>query len=194
MTVGRVPLVRLQTEPLAAGIKLDGVPVGLGQVDLELDFGTRTVSFADVAGYETPEPITIEVTPDDIDIPDILGTYTRISGNAFLAVAPSTSINPFDGTILRIYVDNELILDGHEEPYDLTLVGSLLPGKRLIRIEYGELSSDVYVKLSDGDVAEVNFRVETFFSKRKLKLKEKRELPLEKWQSKHRNANILSLS
>lgn len=188
------PLVRLQTEPLAAGILIDGIPVGLGQVDKQLEFGSHTISFANVAGYATPSVVKIDVTPESTEIPDIIGTYERISGNAFLAVVPASSVKPFEGSQLRIYVDNELILDGHDEPFDLTLVGSLLPGKRLIRIEYGELSNDINVDLSDGDVAEVNFRVESFFSKRKLKLKEMREVPLEKWQSKYRNSNILSLS
>jgi len=188
------PIVRLVTEPLAAGIILDGVPVGIGQADIQMEFGKHAIAFADVAGYQTPEPVDFEVTPEDSEIPDIVGAYIRISGNAFLAVVPASSVNPFNGSELRIYVDNELIMDGHEEPFDLTLVGSLLPGKRLIRIEYGELANDIHVDLSDGDVAEVNFRIESFFSKRKLKLKEKREVPLEKWQSKHRNSNILSLS
>ncbi|MBU0691354.1 PEGA domain-containing protein [bacterium] len=188
------PLVRLLTEPLAAGILIDGVPVGVGQTDIQMEFGRHTVTFADVAGYQSPEPLEVNITPDDIEIPDIVGTYERISGNAFLAVVPASSVKPFDGSLLRIYVDNELILDGHDEPFDLTLVGSLLPGKRLIRIEYGELANDIHVDLSDGDVAEVNFRIESFFSKRKLKLKELREVTLEKWQSKYRNLNILSLS
>jgi hypothetical protein len=187
------PSVRLSTEPLAAGLLLDGVPVGVGQADVELEFGEHEISFAQVAGYQSPKPVNISVTPDS-KIEDIVGSYVRVTGNAFLAVVPNSSVSPFDGTLLRIYVDNELILDGHEEPYDLTLVGSLLPGNRLIRIEYGDLTNDIQVDLSDGDVAEVNFRIETFFSKKKLKLKEQREVPLETWQSKYRNQNILSLS
>jgi hypothetical protein len=187
------PVVRLSTEPLAAGLLLDGVQVGVGQADVELEFGRHEIGFAQVAGYQSPAPIAVDVTPES-QLEDVVGSYIRVTGNAFLAVVPGANVTPFDGTQLRIYVDNELILDGHDKPYDLTLVGSLLPGKRLIRIEYGDLTSDIQVSLSDGDVAEVNFRVESFFSKKKLKLKEQREVPLESWQSKYRNQNILSLS
>lgn len=187
------PLLTISTSPLAAGFRVDGNPGGVGKATLTPGFGTHRVEFAEVPGFATPAPVTVSLTKDQSRA-EATGVYERLTGNAFVAVLPSEDMEKFDGKLLRIYIDNELVLDGPKKPFDATLLGRLLSGKRLIRVQYGDLSSDTFLNLLDNEVIEVTFRVESFFSKRKLRLRDKPIEPIEQWQQRAQKLNVLSVS
>ncbi len=188
------PTLTIATTPPAAGIKLNGQHLGVGKVTVDATFGAQTVEFAEIPGYKTPSPVTVELTTD-APHQDVTGTYEKILGNAFLAVLPAEDLGiKFESGKLRVLVDNELLLDNSKERFDATLMGRILSGKRLIRIEYGDLADDIHVNLTDGQVSEVSFRVESFFSKRRLRLREKDSIPLEKWEQKSRRLTVLNAS
>jgi hypothetical protein len=187
------PQLSVQTKPLAAGIKIDGANVGVGSARVTSSYGTHVVEFAPVPGYSTPAPQQVSLTPDAHER-SIEGTYVRLSGNSLLAVVPNDGFIGFDGSLLRIYVDNELILDGPKDRFDATLLGGIAQGERLIRIEYADMTSEEFVQLADNQVAEVTMRVEAFFSKRKLKLKARSDIPLDKWQARYKKSNVLTQS
>ena len=123
------------------------------------------------------------------------GTYEKLSGNAFIVVRPGDDFGKFDGSLLRVSVDNELIVDGPKERYDAALIGRVLSGKRLIRVQYGDLAGDIHVTPLDGEVSEITLRIESFFSKRKLRLREKSSaLPLSQWQETARKMSVLTIN
>lgn len=188
------PTLTIATMPPAAGIKLNGKHVGLGKVALDAAYGSQTIEFADIPGYRTPPPVKVELTTD-APHQDVTGAYEKILGNAYLAVLPAEDLGTkFESGKLRVLVDNELLLDNSKERFDATLMGRILSGKRLVRIEYGDLSDDIHVDLTDGQVSEVSFRVESFFSKRRLRLREKDPMLLEKWEQKSRRLTVLNAS
>ncbi|MFZ5432353.1 MAG: hypothetical protein ACOZB3_01130, partial [Calditrichota bacterium] len=187
------PTLTISTKPIAAGIRLDGRPVGIGQVTVETDYGTHRIEFADVAGYKTPSVMTT-ILSEEQSSAVINGEYTRLAGDAYVAVRPSEDLQKFDPTSLRIYVDNELLLDGSQQSFDAALLGHLLSGKRLIRINYGDLSDDIHINAVDGQVAEITFRIESFFSKRKLRLRDKSIVPVEQWQERAKRLEVLTVS
>jgi hypothetical protein len=187
------PTLTVSTVPLAAGFRVDGKPAGVGKSTLDLGYGPHRIEFSEVAGYKTPDPISISLTADKPQT-EAVGQYERLVGNAFIAVVPSEEIEKFDGSQLRIYVDNELILDNPKQRFDATLLGRIVSGKRLVRVQYGDLSADTYVNAMDSEVIEITFRVESFFSKRSLKLREKGQTPLDQWQERSRKLTVLSLT
>ncbi|HEY3294285.1 MAG TPA: PEGA domain-containing protein [bacterium] len=187
------PALTISTGPLAAGFTVDGKPGGVGKASLNPGFGQHRIEFAEVPGFKTPAPVTVSLTAEQPHA-EASGVYERLTGNAFIAVLPSEDLEKFDGKQLRIYVDNELILDGPKQRFDATLLGHLLSGKRLIRIQYGDLSTDTFLNLTDNEVIEITFRVETFFSKRKLRLRDKPIVPIEQWQQNSKKMNVLSVT
>jgi hypothetical protein len=188
------PILTVSTSPPAAGIRINGQHVGVGKVSVDAAFGTQTVEFEDAPGYRAPEPVKVDLTTGNPH-QDVTGTYEKIVGNAYLAVLPSEDLGTkFESGKLRVLVDNELLLDNTKERFDATLLGRILAGKRLVRIEYGDLADDMHVNLFDGQVSEINFRIESFFSKRHLRLREKEAVPLDKWEQKSRRLTVLSAS
>jgi hypothetical protein len=187
------PALTIITEPLAAGFRVDGRPSGIGRTTLDPGFGTHKVEFNDVPGYRTPSPVTVSITAEQPHA-DAVGQYEKLVGNAYLALIPSEEIEKFDGSQVRVFIDNELILDSPKQRYGSALMGKIVAGRHLVRIQYGDLSSDLTTTLLDGQVSEITFRIESFFSKRKLRLKEKNEIPVEEWQQKNRKLGILSAS
>lgn len=185
------PTITVTTSPLAAGIKIDGIAAGVGSAKVETTYGSHRVDFADVAGYITPAPVTVHVTASEPNIVQA-GVYVRITGNAYVAVLPDDEFRSFSSSQLRVYVDNELLLDNPNSQFDAALLGRIVSGKRLIRVQYGDLQSEAYVTLLDGDVAEVEFRVETFFSKRSLKLRPRAPVALDKWEKKVERLTVYS--
>ncbi|MCB1059571.1 MAG: PEGA domain-containing protein [Calditrichaeota bacterium] len=186
-----VPQLTIQTKPLAAGIKVDGTSVGVGSAKVSADYGARVIEFADVPGYKTPDPVRLSITTENSDH-TVVGTYERLSGSALVAVVPNENFPRFDAAKLRVFVDNELILDGPKGTYDATLLGSLYPGDRAIKIQYDDLVAEDIIKLNDGQVAEITIRINAFFSKRSLKFKVKTDIPLETWQARFKKSNILT--
>ena len=188
------PTLVIATTPPAAGIKLNGNSVGVGKVTVDAAFGKQTVEFAEVPGYRAPALVQVELTTEH-PREEITGTYQKISGNAYLAVLPSEDLGTeFESEKLRVFVDNELLIDNPQQPFDVTLMGKILSGKRLVRVQYGELSDDIHVNLMDNEVAEVSFRIESFFSKRRIRLRDKSPIPLEKWEQKARRLTVLNAS
>ena len=182
------------TNPPAAGVRIDGRQAGVGKAVAEIEYGTHRIEFGEAPGYHTPAATTVDVTAENPN-PEITGTYERIAGNSYLAVMPGEENGgKFEGSKLRVFVDNELLLDGPKEKFDAMLLSRIQSGKRLIRVEYDNLSDDIHVNMQDGDVSEVTFRVESFFSKRKLRLRERDSMPLEKWEAKSRRLTVLSAS
>ncbi|MBK6909971.1 MAG: PEGA domain-containing protein [bacterium] len=188
-----VPQLTVQTKPLAAGIRLDGVAVGVGAATISTEYGTRIVEFADVPGYKTPEPVRISVTADAPN-QEVVGTYQRLSGSAMVAVVPGENFVRFDASKLRVFVDGELILDGPKGKFDATLMGSLYPGERAIKVQYEDLVAEEIVALMDDQVAELTIRVDSMFGKRKLKFKSKTDIPLDKWQARFKKSSVLTQS
>lgn len=188
-----VPQLSVSTKPLAAGIRVNGAAVGIGSIRVSADYGSCVIEFAEVPGYRTPDPVQISITADHPDH-EIIGTYERLSGSAMLAVVPNEEFPRFDGKKLRIFVDNELILDGPADKFDATLLGSLYPGERAIRVVYEDLVVEDIVRLIDGQVAEATMRIDAMFGKRKLKLKVRTDIPLEKWQARYKKSSVLTQS
>jgi hypothetical protein len=187
------PHLTILTTPLAAGILVNGQPVGMGKVSLDKDYGTYRVEFAEVAGYEKPLPMTAALTEAKPNV-DLVGEYKRLVGNAFVALVPSEDVGKFDGSKLRVYVDNELIIDGPKDPFDAALLGKILSGRRLVKVQYGDLSNEIHVDALDGEVSQITFRIESFFSKRSLKLREASGDPITTWQQKNRKLRVLTIS
>lgn len=188
-----VPQLSIQTKPLAAGIRVDGTAVGVGSARVSSDYGTRIIEFADVPGYKTPEPVRVSITVENADH-EIIGAYERLTGSAMVAVVPNETFLKFDGKKLRVFIDNELILDGPKDSFDATLLGSLYPGERAIKVQYEDLVAEEIIQLSDGQVAELTIRVDAMFGKRKLKFKAKTDIPLDKWQARYKKSNVLTQS
>ncbi len=187
------PLLTLSTVPLAAGITVDGRAAGVGKVTLDPGFGEHRVEFAEVPGYRTPAPVAIRLTAAEPE-GEATGRYERLTGNAFVAIVPNDDVERFDSRLLRVYVDNELVLDNPKERFDATLLGKILSGRRLVRVQYGDLQSDMQVNLLDGEVSEIVFRIESFFSKRRLRLKEKSAVPVEEWRQHSQKLTVLTVS
>jgi hypothetical protein len=188
------PTLTVMTTPPAAGIRINGRAVGVGKALMELPYGTHTVEFSDVPGYRTPEKVTVTVTMENPH-PEITGTYEKLVGNSYLAILPSEDVGiKFEGSKLRIFVDNELLLDSPKQSFDATLIGRIPAGKRLVRVQYDDLVDDLHVNVQDGEVSEVTFRIESFFSKRHLRLRERDSMPLDKWEQKSRRLTVLTSS
>lgn len=51
------------TAPVKGDIMVNGEYRGTGNIHIELEQGTYTVSFRDVSGYITPSPLNITVNP-----------------------------------------------------------------------------------------------------------------------------------
>jgi hypothetical protein len=187
------PVLTISTTPLAAGIHVNGNPAGVGKATVTPGFGTHRIEFADVPGYKTPAPVSVTLTAEQPHA-EATGVYERLTGSAFIALFPSEDMEKFDGKQLRVYVDNELILDCPKKPFDATLLGHLLSGKRLVRVQYGDLSTDTFLNLMDNEVIEITFRVESFFSKRSLKLRDKPLVPIEQWQQGTKKLIVLSVT
>lgn len=186
------PTLVVSTAPLAAGISVNGKNAGVGGVTQELAYGVYQIEFAEVPGYLRPEAMTVELTRDQPRV-ELRGDYQKLIGNSYLALLPGEEFEKFDPTLLRVYVDNELVLDGPDSTFDVSLVGKIAAGNRLIRVQYGELTNDIHVELQDGQVSEIVFRIESFFSKRSLRLRERNTVALEKWQEKSRRLTVLNL-
>jgi hypothetical protein len=187
------PTLTVLTSPLAAAIRIDGKAVGAGKITVNLPFGTHRVEFGDAPGYETPTPVSVALTAQQPHA-DVAGTYQRRAGNAYVAVQPSEEFGSFEGKLLRVYVDNELVLDRPKERFDVALMSRVPAGKRLVRVQYGDLTSDLHVTTLDGDVSEITLRIESFFSKQKLRLREKSSIPLEEWRQKTDKLNVLTVT
>ena len=188
------PTLTVMTTPPAAGIKVNGKSVGVGKIILDAAYGTQSIEFVAAPGYRTPAPVQVELTADQPH-QEITGTYEKISGNAYIAVMPGEDLgSEFESGKLRVFVDNELILDNSKEHFDVTLMGKILSGKRLVRIQYGELADDIHVNLTDNEVSEITFRIESFFSKRRLRLRDKDPIPMDKWEQKSRRLTVLNAS
>ncbi|MCX7835312.1 MAG: PEGA domain-containing protein [bacterium] len=54
--------LKIKTEPVAGEIKVDGIVIGTGEIEIEPSMGMHTISFGDVIGFITPSPRTIEVS------------------------------------------------------------------------------------------------------------------------------------
>jgi hypothetical protein len=182
----------VRTSPLAAGIKINGEHSGVGQMTKELPYGSYTVEFAEAPGFRTPEAMVVDLTKDQPHV-ELTGEYEKIIGTCYLAILPDEEVEKFDPTQLKVYVDNELVLDGPEGNFNATLVSKVVAGNRLIKLHYGALQSDLHIDMVDGEVSEITFRLESFFSKRKLKLREKPAISLEKWQERTRRLTVLNL-
>lgn len=185
------PTLTVTTSPLAAAIRVDGKAAGIGKVSMDVAYGTHRVEFGDAPGYQIPVPVSVLLTSDQPHA-DVTGTYQRRSGNAYIAIQPAEEFGAFDGSLLRVYVDNELLVDGPKQRFDVALIGPVLSGKRLVRVQYGDLTSDLHVNVLDGDVSELTLRIESFFSKRKLRLRENSSVPFGEWQQKTSKLNVLA--
>ncbi len=158
---------------------MNGAAVGIGSASVSADYGARVIEFANVPGYKTPDPVRVRRNRRSSPDHEIIGTYERLSGSAMVAVVPNEEFLKFDGKKLRVYIDNELILDGPKDTFDATLLGSLYPGERAINVVYEDLVAEDIVQLIDGQVAEPTIRVDAMFGKRKLKFKVHTDIPLE---------------
>jgi hypothetical protein len=187
------PALTVTTEPLAAGIRIDGHPVGIGSVTIEPGFGAHKIEFNDVPGYKTPGSLTVSLTATEPH-GSATGHYEKLIGNSYLAVVPSEDIERFDGKQLRVFVDNELVMDGSKQKFGAVLLSRIVAGRHLVRIQYGDIMSDLNATLTDDQVSELTFRIESFFSKRKLAIKENNQLSLDPWKQKFRKTGVLSVS
>jgi hypothetical protein len=185
------PTLTVTTAPLAAPIRVDGRAAGAGKVTLDVAYGPHRVEFGEAPGYRTPGAQSITLTAAQPHA-DMVGTYQRLSGNAYISVEPGEDFGAFDGGLLRVYVDNELVVDSPRQKFDVALISHVLAGKRLVRVQYGDLTSDLHVTVLDGDVSQITLRIESFFSKRKLRLREKAQEDFDVWHQKTSKMSVLT--
>jgi hypothetical protein len=67
----------VRTSPVSGKIFVDTVLVGEGTATAARDFGVYMVTFGEVEGYKTPQPIRVSLTPSKPQ-QEIQGVYTRI--------------------------------------------------------------------------------------------------------------------
>ena len=67
----------IETAPVSGTILVDGAPVGEGKAVVHRDFGIYTVSFGEMAGFRTPQPVQVSLTPLH-PRPEVKGAYTRV--------------------------------------------------------------------------------------------------------------------
>jgi hypothetical protein len=84
--------LKVTTTPVAADIYVEGVNMGLSPIVVELDVGTYTVSFGDVAGYTKAADTTI--TLNDGGIVEVVGTYSPV------APPPSSNVPIVAGVVI----------------------------------------------------------------------------------------------
>jgi len=183
------PQITVSTEPIEAGIRLEGKPVGRGHVVLDVALGKSLIEFEDVVGYRTPPSQLVQLTPETTSM-EIIGRYERLEGKAFLAVMPART-GAIKGEELRIWVDNELIVDKLAQKLDGILLHKLIAGKRLVQVEYQSMIQTIDVDLLDDEVSTVTFAVESFFSKKNLRLRIEPVTALKDWQKRTRKLTIV---
>jgi hypothetical protein len=66
----------IETTPVSGPILVDGAAVGEGKAVVARDFGIYTVSFGDVEGYRTPQPVQVSLTPSR-PRQEVKGAYSR---------------------------------------------------------------------------------------------------------------------
>jgi hypothetical protein len=187
------PTLTISTIPPAAGIKVDGQQVGIGKISLVRNYGKYKIEFADVPGFTTPSPISGALT-EAMAHDSLVGEYRRMSGNAYIALQPAEDLHVLNGQQLRVYVDNELIVDRPDQSLDAVLIGKILSGRRLLRVQYGDLTNDVHVNALDGEVILISMRIESFFSKRSLRLRDKNVGSQEEWLKRNLKLRVLTIS
>jgi len=67
----------IETTPVSGPISVDNAPVGEGKAVVPRDFGIYTVSFGEVEGFRTPQPVQVSLTPSR-PRQDVKGVYTRL--------------------------------------------------------------------------------------------------------------------
>lgn len=68
--------IHIITSPVSGDIFVNGEYRGTKDLNIELEQGTYTVSFGNVAGYTTPAPLSITVNPGFVALVTI--EYTRL--------------------------------------------------------------------------------------------------------------------
>jgi len=182
------PQLTVSTEPIKGGIRVAGKPVGSGRVVLDVALGKSLVEFEDVIGYRTPESQLVELTPETTSM-EIIGRYERLEGKAFLAVMPART-RTIKGEELRVWVDNELLVENLAQKLDGILIHKLVAGKRLVQIEYQGMVQNIHVDLLDDEVSTVTFAIESFLSKKNLRLRIEPATNLNDWQKRTRKLAI----
>ncbi|MBI5058676.1 hypothetical protein HZB60_02705 [candidate division KSB1 bacterium] len=103
--------ISISTEPVAGEIFLDSVSVGTGNAVVTHEFGVYNISFGEVEGYHTPEPVRLSITPSK-PRPEVKGVYVRefrvsaaaeagapaVSGDAQVSVGVYTEAGGFQPT------------------------------------------------------------------------------------------------
>ncbi len=182
------PKLTVITEPIAANILVNGKPVGKGRIVMDVNLGKSVIEFSSVEGYLTPLAQTAVFSPETTAIA-VVGTYKRIEGKAQLAVLPRSKTVP--GDELRILVDNDLIVENPGEEFQGILMHKMLSGKRLLRVEFQDLTKDVHVELTDDNMTLVTFTVESFLSTQRLRLRVEDTITPKAWEKRSRRLTII---
>ena len=95
------------------------------------------------------------------------------------------------GDELRILVDNEVILDNPAEKFEGVLMHKMIPGRRLVRVEFQGLTKDVHVDLADDFTTIVTFSVESFLSTKRLRLRVEDNITQKQWEKRSRRLTII---
>ncbi|MBU1707374.1 PEGA domain-containing protein [bacterium] len=182
------PKLTVITEPVAGNIQVNGRPVGKGRVVLDVTLGKSVIEFSNIDGYVTPLTQTAVFSPETTAI-TVVGTYKRIEGKAQLAVLPRPKTVP--GDELRILLDNDLILDNPGKEFQGVLMHKMLPGRRLLRVEFQNLVKDVHVELTEYNMTIVTFTVESFLSTKRLHLRVEDNITQKAWEKRAQRLNII---
>ena len=185
------PQLTITTEPVAAGIRVNGKPVGKGRIVVDVKLGESLVEFTDVIGYKTPASQIVDLTPE-ATLKEIVGNYERIEGKALLAFLPARQ-KTIEGDGLRVLVDNELLIKDPPEKFQGALIHALVAGKRLVRVEYQNLVQDIHIDLVDDKISIVTFATESFFSKKNLRVRSEEPLTLKDWQKRTHRLTIIDV-
>ena len=80
--------VKIITEGQAAKIYIDNQPMGNGQIDKSLEFGTHKISFEEIDGFITPKPINLSINSVEqktvnVRYYPIINLSAKVSSNGF---------------------------------------------------------------------------------------------------------------
>ncbi|MFH1011522.1 MAG: PEGA domain-containing protein [bacterium] len=183
------PQLTLITQPIEAGIRVDGKSVGKGRIVLDKPFGKFLAEFENASGYQTPPSQSVELTAEKPSL-EIVGRYERLEGKALLAVIPARG-ESIRRDSLRIWIDNEMRAEKPAGNFDGVLFRKVAAGNRSVRIRYQDMVESISVDLTDEKVSVVTIAFESLFSKKKLRLRAEAPTALEKWQKQARSLAIL---
>ncbi|MCP4708699.1 MAG: PEGA domain-containing protein [Planctomycetes bacterium] len=129
----------IDTFPIKAEVLVDGRSWGIAPQHSLVDPGAHNISFTQVAGYLSPPPQQVTITPSQI-LP-VTGTYTYISGTLSIDTAPASGEVFVDGVSWGIAPQSREVEFG---PYSVTfgdVAGYVTPAAQPVNVAVGQTTA-----------------------------------------------------